>query len=128
MRPVDVEPLKDPHNAHPIAESWRPILRRVVQAFARSDFELATTLPLVAPVSPSTAKQIRDYVADYGETLIDLPEETWETSMAQWMKTHWEILVDLWTAESGRSDMVLAVRVFEVDSEYRFEVDSVYVP
>jgi hypothetical protein len=48
--------------------------------------------------------------------------------VCQWMETHWDLLVDLWTAESGRSDLVLAVRVFECDGDYRFEIDSVHVP
>jgi hypothetical protein len=125
---MDFEPLKDPDAAHPIPESWRPILRRIVEAFAQGDFELSKGLPSVAPVPPPTAGQIREYVADYGETLIDLPNETWNTSVCQWMETHWDLLVDLWTAESGRSDLVLAVRVFEGDEDYRFEIDLVYVP
>jgi hypothetical protein len=61
----------------------------------------------------ATAEQIRRYLADYGCTLVELPEDTWQTSVSQWMETHWEVLVDLWTAEEGRSDLVLAGRVVE---------------
>ncbi|HZG43071.1 MAG TPA: hypothetical protein VEY93_08925 [Longimicrobium sp.] len=122
------EPLKDPENAHAIPESWRRVLGRIVEAFTQGDYALSTPLAFVAPLSPSTAEQIREYIADYGETLIDLPDETWHTSVCQWMETHWDLLVDLWTAESGRSDLVLAVRVFEGDGDYRFEIDSVHVP
>jgi hypothetical protein len=125
---MDFQPLKDPHDARPVPEPWRPILRRVVHAFAQGSYDLATGPAFVAPVSPSTAEQIREYVADYGETLIDLPDEAWNTSVCQWMEAHWDVLVDLWTAESGRSDLVLAVRVFEADGEHRFEIDSVHVP
>lgn len=126
---MDLEPSKDLDNEQPIPESWRPTLRRIVQDFARGRYDLAPGLASVAPVSPSTAEQIRAYVADYGQTLIDLPDEAWDTSVCQWMETHWDILVDLWTAESGRSDMVLPARVFDVGGgEYRFEIDSVHVP
>jgi hypothetical protein len=128
MRPVDIKPIKDPHDEHPVAESWRPILRDVVAAFARADFGIAGGLPHVTPVLSSTAEQIRQYVTDYGETLIDLPEEAWATSVASWQRLYWDVLVDLWTAESGRSDMVLDVRVYEVGDQYRFEIISVYVP
>lgn len=121
-------PSKDPQSAQEVPESWRPVVRRIVQTFAQGSYEIPTELSFVAPVSPSTAEQIREYVADYGETLIDLPDEAWRTSVCQWMETHWDTLVDLWTAESGRSDMVLAVRVFDVNGVYRFQIQSVYVP
>jgi hypothetical protein len=128
MRPTDFRPFKDPHSEHPVAESWRPVLRDIVTAFLQSDYGLADGLPYVAPVSPSTAEQIREYIADYGETLVSLPDEAWETSVARWKGLFWDVIVDLWTAESGRSDMILAVRVFEVGSHYRFEIISVHVP
>lgn len=34
----------------------------------------------------------------------------------------------LWTVQSGRSDLVLCLRVFEAEGGYRFEVESLYVP
>ncbi len=122
------EPLKDPTNAHPVSELWRPILRRIVESFDESNYELSKGIPSVAPVSRATLGQIREYITDYGESLIDLPDDAWDTSVSQWMGTHWDVLVDLWTLESGRSDLVLAVRVFDVDGEYQFEIDSVHVP
>jgi hypothetical protein len=100
----------------------------VIEAFKQGDYVLATPVPMVAPVSSATADQIKAYVLDYGETLADLPDETWATSVAQWMGTHWDILVDLWTIESGRSDMVMDARAFEVEKSFRIEILSVYVP
>jgi hypothetical protein len=44
------------------------------------------------------------------------------------MGTRWDVLIDLWTVESGRSDLVLDARVFEVPSGYRYEIHLVYVP
>jgi hypothetical protein len=44
------------------------------------------------------------------------------------MGTHWELLVDLWTAEEGRSDLVLQGDVFETNSGTCFTIRSVYVP
>ena len=99
--------LKDPDAAHPIASAWRPMLREVVGRLAQGDYQLAQSVRGVEPVSASTAEQIRNYIAEYGATLVELPDDTWRTSVAQWMGTHWEILVDLWTAEEGRSDLVL---------------------
>ena len=118
---------KDPHSHHPVATNWRPTLREVVRRLAGRDFALQG-ITSVEPVSAATAAQIEAYVADYGETLIELPEEAWATSVAQWGGGFWDVFVDLWTAESGRSDMVLEVRVLEVEGGLRFHVHLVYVP
>ena len=120
--------LKDPDAAHPIASAWRPMLREVVRRLAQGDYELAQGVCGVEPVSASTAEQIRNYIAEYGATLVELPDETWRTSVAQWMGTHWEILVDLWTAEEGRSDLVLGGDVVETSAGTLLTVRVVYVP
>lgn len=122
------DPVKDENASHPIATAWRPTLREVVKAFVRGDYALAEPIDFVAPVSKSSATQIRGYIADYGETLVELQDETWTTSVAQWMGGFWEILVDLWTTESGRSDMVLHSQVFEARGGFRIKVHAVYVP
>jgi hypothetical protein len=69
-------------------------------------------------------------VADCGSaTLIGLPEAAWDTSVAMWQGNQWGCLVDLWTAEEGRSDLVLEVAVFEDDeTSFRFRPELVYVP
>ena len=120
--------LKDEDEAHPVAVAWRPVLCEIVRAFVRGDYELADGVPSVEPVPAATAKQIREYVADYGGTLIELPEATWETSCAQWMGNGWEVLVDLWTQEEGPSDLVLHLDVVESGTGHQFKVHLVYVP
>jgi hypothetical protein len=122
------EPLKDENGAHPVADSWRPVIREIVKAFAEGDYELTRGIPSVVAPSAETVKQARTYVANFGERLAELPDEAWESSVSQWMETHWEIIVDLWTLESGRSDLVLDLRVYEAGAGFRFEIDSVYVP
>jgi hypothetical protein len=122
------EPIKDEDAEYPIASAWRPTLREIVKAFAQGDYALAKEIQSVAPVPADSVDKIRKYIAAYGETLTELPDETWMTSVSQWMGTHWELLLDLWTVESGRSDMVLDARVFEVESGFRIEIHAVYVP
>lgn len=123
------DPVKDECAAHPIANAWRATLRDIVRAFVDGDFALTQGVRSVAPVPAATANQVRKYISSYGETLSELPEETWDASISQWMGTHWDVLVDLWTVESGRSDMVLSVRIYESDGDgFRVEVDSVHVP
>jgi hypothetical protein len=121
-------PQKDPDSQHPIASSWRPVFREIVKAFANRDFGLVHRPAAVVPISGKEADRIAANIASYGETLTELPEETWKTSVSQWMDTHWDVRVDLWTVESGRSDLVLSARVFEDVEGFLFEVGSVYVP
>jgi hypothetical protein len=120
--------IKDEDAEHPIAGAWRPMLCEVVRSFVEGDYGLNKGVSGVEPVSPATAEHIRAYVADYGATLVELPDDTWQTSVAQWMGTRWDILVDLWTAEEGRSDLVLEGWVAETDSGPRLTIHMVYVP
>lgn len=128
MPRVPEHPIKDAEHEGPVALVWRPVLREIVEAIRRGNPALASALPAVAPVAPETAEQIRDYVTDYGELLVALPEATWDSSVALWMEDFWEVLVDLWTEGEGRSDLTLHVRVFEHGTGYCFEVGPVYVP
>ena len=120
--------LKDDTAQHPVASIWRPTLSEIVKALVAGYYALGQRPASVAPVRAEVADQIKAYIADYGETVVDLPEDSWSTSVSQWMGTHWEVLVDLWTAESGDSDLALSVRVFETDDGFRIEVDSVHIP
>lgn len=120
--------VKDELAQHPIAGAWRQPLREVVRALVRGDYGLTNGVAGVELVPLVTAEQIRDYIADYGATLVELPEQSWETSVSQWMGTHWELLVDLWTSEEGRSDLVLACTVRETNGGYRLDLGLVYVP
>ena len=121
-------PVKDVSAAHPVATAWRPVLCEIVRAFAHGDYGLIEAVAGVDALSHEAAEQIRAYVADYGATLVELPSDTWDTSCAQWMGEHWEVLVDLWTKEEGRSDLVLALKVVEVGDKPRFGIQLVYVP
>ncbi|WP_196161782.1 hypothetical protein [Reinekea sp. G2M2-21] len=125
---IEPRAVKDEESAHPIAGSWRPIFRDVVKAFAEDDFELSQVVPGVAPVDPSIASQNRAYVRNYGELLVELPEDTWATSCAQWMGQHWEVLVDLYIKGEGASDLVLTGHINELNGKPQFTVGLIYVP
>lgn len=123
----EIPPVKD-EAERLIPSAWRPTFVRIVDALVRRDYRLQAGVPGVAPVSEDTAAHIRDYVQDYGATLAALPEESWETSLCHWTGSHWDALVDLWTEEEGRSDLVLEVRVRETDDGCLVNVHMVYVP
>jgi hypothetical protein len=121
-------PVQDEEKAHPVAGAWRPAFHAIVESFVHGDYALSAGVPGVEPVTADTAEQIREFIADYVERLVPLPPETWETSCAQWMGTHWDVIVDLWTESEGRSDMILSARVTELDDEHRISIYLVYVP
>jgi hypothetical protein len=102
---------KDAENEVQIPADWRPVLAHIVDAFVRHDYRLSIGVPGVAPVSKETAAQIERYIKNYGATLIQLPKESWNTSACIWMEDRWDALIDLWTAEEGRSDLVLQVHI-----------------
>lgn len=124
----EVSASKDPENEGPIPLAWRATLKTIVDAFVRQDYGLKDGIPGVAPVLEETAAQIRDYIEEYGEQLVELPPEAWDTSVCIWSGNHWDVLVDLWTEEEGSSDLVLQVHVFEADRGYLLNVHMVYVP
>lgn len=112
----------------PIPTAWRPAIRDIAHAFSRHDYQLSVGVPGVTAVSAKTAEQIRDYIQDYGEELVDLPEETWESSVCSWQGNRWDALIDLWTLGEGRSDLVLSLQVSEAGGDFEFTVYMVYVP
>ena len=123
----DQGPLRDPEAPHPVPRSWRPVLKQIVDAFVAGDYALSIGIECVAPLSKADAQRVQYSLAAYGEAIVGLPDETWQTSVAQWIGPHWDVIVDLWT-ESGRIDLALFVRAqLGKDSALRMRVDSVHV-
>ena len=126
MTIIEVE--KDEDNQLPIPSEWRQLFVDIVNSFVSKDYLISSGLDGVSPVSQETAAQIEEYINDYGETLIALPGETWESSICLWMGDSWDILIDLWTESEGRSDLALSATVKESKSGYIVHVGIVYVP
>jgi hypothetical protein len=124
----EVLAVKDEDEQRPIPTAWRPVFREIVKAFVHHDYRLGGGVPGVAPVSAKTAKQIEAYIQDYGETLVELPEKTWASSVCIWMGRRWDVLIDLWTKGEGRSDLVLGARVTESKAGLVVRIEMVYVP
>ena len=122
-------PSKDGDHEFPVPGPFRPGLLAIVEAFRHGDYGLQVPIPGVAVPDASTARQIERYIRDYGETLSSLPASTWQSSVSRWMEGYWALVVDLYTDEGGRSDLILAAQVFEdPGGKYRIEVMGVYVP
>ena len=125
---VEISVEKNEENERSIPTVWRPTFSKVVEAFSRKDYSLSGGIEGVSLVLNETANQIKEYIQDYGEELIQLPDETWDSSVYIWAGSHWNVLIDLWTAGEGRSDLVLNAQVSEEDNRYIIDISMVYVP
>ncbi len=124
---VPVEKSED--NEQPVPTDWRGVLKAIVKSFVKRDYQLDEDVAGVVKVSQETATQIQKYIDDYGEELVELPDETWKSSVCTWIDPHWDVLVDLWTEGEGRSDLVLHAQVTESNGDgYTISVYMVYVP
>jgi len=112
----------------PIPHIWRPIFKNIVKAFVNKDYNLSVGVNNVNLVSDKTAEQIQEYIEDYGEELIDLPDETWDTSVYIYYSEYWNVIIDLFTKNEGLSDLVLNAEVREKDNNYVVDINLVYVP
>jgi len=113
----------------PVPTAWRPVLTAMVDCLVAGDYTCAG-IDGVEPASETSAEISRSNVEDYDDevTLVPLPAESWDTSIATWQGGYWEVLVDLFTEQDGRSDLVLHVKVTETADGYSFSPGLVYVP
>ena len=119
--------LKDEEREWPVPSAWRQTLREIVGAIKDRNYSL-TGIARVEQLDHASANAIAKSIHAYGETISALPDESWDTSVCQWQLTYWELLVDLFTIEGGRSDLVLHVNVIEEKKDFLFKVHFVYVP
>jgi len=112
----------------PVPSEWRQTFIDVVDSFKNGDFQLDNKVDAVHTVSIPDAKRMTANVADYGDELISLSEETWKTSICLWRGNYWQVLIDLMTLDEGVSDLVLFVTVRENAGKQCFTVEDVHVP
>ena len=112
-----------------VPDIWRADISTIVQSLCERDFTLSQPQDITTTVEPTTARHMKGALNDYGETLAPLPEESWKTSYCErFSEKEWKVEVDLWTTESGRSDMVLTIEVDGLEEGYSFELTSIHVP
>ncbi|WP_027066788.1 hypothetical protein [Maribacter sp. Hel_I_7] len=126
MNKIPVE--KNEEDELPIPHIWRPIFKAIVNAFVKQDYNLNGGIKNVSSVSNETAEQIKEYIEDYGEELIELPEGTWDTSVYICNGDYWNVLIDLYTKNEGLSDLILNAEVRESEDGYVVDINLVNVP
>lgn len=66
----------------------------------------------------------------YGETLVSLPSEAWESSQCLWRgDSCWHVYIDLYTINEGKSDLILFLIVeLDENNHFHYDVSNFYVP
>lgn len=125
---TDIPVVYDEETASQVPTIWRETLIRIVEAFKNNDLAAINHIKGVQNIELEHLQDIAENIIDYGETLVSLPDETWETSQALWMGFRWDVIVDLFTEQEGRSDLILFIRVFETNGTFEFSILDIYVP
>jgi len=120
---IEIPVVKDLKAAHPVPTVWRETLRRLANAIVG-----AAPREIVDTLVASDLSGFRANTAAYGEEFGNLPDQTWESSLVQWMGNRWDVLVDLFSSRGERTDLVMFVEVVEGAKGYEFRIDSVHVP
>jgi hypothetical protein len=129
------EPWRHPdvppgERSSPIPERWRPALAWVVDRLVAGDYVGLAREGFVPHASGSDDTGIGYWIEQYPATLVSLPEEAWagaERGRCVDDPDSWWVIVELWTAEEGRSDLSMEAIVREQDGELRISLDNVHV-
>lgn len=121
-------PEKNEEIEQAIPLEWRPTIIEVVENIRRRTLRPRNVLGYDVNIDVADIEDIYQNVDHYGDTLVSLSEDAWQTSICCWMGGYWHLLVDLFTAEEGLSDLVLFMDVCEHKSSTSFKIRSLHVP
>ena len=123
-----VPAIMDGSQERPIPTAWRSTFRDVINCIAAGNREILNANTAIIKVTTEDWSRFQDNIQAYGATLAPLSEETWKTSSCIWYGTYWGALIDLWTREEGRSDLVLDARITPIVTGILIEIHLIYVP
>jgi len=119
--------LKDTEQHISVPQEWRSTFTAIVQAFVEGNYKLINVDDSIQHLGAADAQYIRDYLHGQKCRLISLPESTWEHSVYQWYQGFWDVWLNLYTVEEGRSDLFLLTRVYEVKNSFKFSVQLIFI-
>ena len=112
-----------------IPNIWRSTIVQIIEAFKDKDFARLNTIPNVEFIDVEYAAEITKNIDHYGAHLISLPKESWNSSVCLYMEDHrWDAIIDLFTEEEGRSDLIIDLRIYMRNDHYLYEIIDIYVP
>ena len=121
-------PDKNENIEQTIPPEWRPALIAIVEDIRSRNLRSKEALGYDISIDLTEIDDIYRSIDHYGGELVSLPEDTWKTSICRWMGSYWHLLIDLFTAEEGLSDLVLFVDAYEQENFTSFRIRSVHVP
>lgn len=107
---------------------WRPAIIEIVEDIRNRNLGSRDISGYDVEIDPAEIDDIYQNVEHYDDTLVSLSEGTWESSVCRWMGSYWQVLIDLFTAEEGLSDLVLFIDVYEHENRTTFRIRSLHVP
>ncbi|OEY95090.1 hypothetical protein BJD20_17005 [Acinetobacter proteolyticus] len=113
-----------------IPSIWRNTIFEIVEAFKNHDIGYYNQIKGIVSIDTNNFEEIISDINTYGEFLISLPDQTWESSQCIWKgDSCWHIFIDLYTISEGKSDLILFLTV-EIDknNNFSFYVNNFYVP
>ncbi len=109
----------------PVPIEWRPTLKKIADHFVAGKVPIGKS---IKEIDSERVEYNHRNIRDYPESIGLLTDKTWESSVYIWSNPIWEILLDLSTVKGETSDLVLHLRVRELNGRYEFEPGLVYVP
>lgn len=127
-RPIPIVPKN--MDDYSVPAEWEPVLGSIVNAFSIGDYGLQGAHPSVRRPTPAQAENYREWItASEGLGSLMTPDGWLESGHVGWNGSHYEVVVDLWSQETGgTSDYILELEVYEQDDDYEFVIYSIYVP
>lgn len=122
-RPVLRVPSGDP-----VPERWRPLVGWLVHRLAEGEYAGLAHDGFVSRIDDPEDAGIGLWIERYPATLVDLPGEAWAFS-DHWAIDEgvWAVVVELWTAEEGHSDLSMEATVWDDGTEIIVKIDGVHV-
>jgi hypothetical protein len=111
----------------PVPDGFRAPITDLVDALVRGDF---ASLERDGRSGRVGADGLRRSIAEYGRTLIALPDQAFDLAESGTVTARpgeWWIVVPMWTAEQGRSDLSLELAAVPTHDGHRLEVTDLHV-
>jgi hypothetical protein len=120
----------DRRSDSPVPKRWRTLLESIVHRLVIGDYAGLAADGLVSYTNDPTDESIGRWIEDYPAKLVDLPAEAWAYSAhAPWAGAaqSWWVIVPLWTAEEGHSDLSMEATIWDDGFEIVAKIDNVHV-
>lgn len=111
-----------------IPKDWRKKIVDIVEVFKNRNLEKLNEIEDIEYIELEHAQDILSNLDSCDLSLVSLPNETWESSSCIYFGDGWQVFIDLYTKEEGRSDFILTFVVMKNGPNLIFTLDNIYVP